>query len=58
MLTRITGGEIIDPVNGRSGHGDLWLRDGHIAAPPTNEAADRTIDATDCISIPTSVAAM
>ncbi len=49
MLTRITGGEIIDPVNGRSGHGDLWLRDGHIAAPPTNEAADRTIDATDCI---------
>ena len=49
MLTRITGGEIIDPVYGRSGHGDLWLRDGHIAAPPTNEAADRTIDATDCI---------
>ena len=50
MLTRIIGGEIIDPVNGRSGQGDLWIRDGHIADPP-NEGVPLTTRSMqpDCI---------
>jgi len=50
MLTRIAGGEIIDPASGRAGRGDLWIEDGHIiAAPPRGRAADRRIDATGCV---------
>ena len=30
MLTKISGGDIVDPVNGRLGAGDLWIRDGEI----------------------------
>ena len=30
MLTRIKGGEIVDPVNGRLGKGDLWIKDEEI----------------------------
>jgi formylmethanofuran dehydrogenase subunit A len=49
MLTRITGGEIIDPVSGRSGIGDLWINDESIADAPPGGQADRTIDASGCI---------
>jgi formylmethanofuran dehydrogenase subunit A len=49
MLTRIAGGEIVDPTNGRLGNGDLWIRDGHIADSPASGQADRTIDAAGCI---------
>ncbi len=49
MLTRIIGGEIIDPVNGRSGQGDLWILDGHIADAPIEGVPDNTIDAAGCI---------
>ena len=49
MLTRITGGEIIDPVSGRAGIGDLWIRDEAIADAPPGGQADRTIDASGCI---------
>ena len=45
MLTRIAGGEIIDPVNGRAGIGDLWIMDEAIVAAPPGGQADRTIDA-------------
>ena len=35
MLTRLAGGHVIDPANGRDGVGDVWLRDGRIIdAPP------------------------
>ncbi|NGO54816.1 formylmethanofuran dehydrogenase subunit A [Allomesorhizobium camelthorni] len=49
MLTKIAGGEIIDPVNGRLGKGDLWIRDEQIVEPPAGGDADRTIDASGCI---------
>ena len=50
MLTKIAGGDIIDPVNGRVGKGDLWISDDNIVdgagrrAPPTGP-----IDAAGCI---------
>jgi len=49
MLTRITGGDIVDPVNGRLGKGDLWIRDETIVEAPRGEEPDRTIDASGCI---------
>jgi formylmethanofuran dehydrogenase subunit A len=49
MLTRITGGRIIDPVSVRNGVGDLWVRNERIIEPPANEAADNTIDASGCV---------
>jgi formylmethanofuran dehydrogenase subunit A len=49
MLTKIAGGEILDPVNGRLGKGDLWIRDEQIVEPPAGGNADRIIDAAGCI---------
>jgi formylmethanofuran dehydrogenase subunit A len=49
MLTKITGGEIVDPANGRVGVGDLWIEDGRIVDAPEGGAADRIIDAKGCI---------
>ncbi len=49
MLTKIAGGDIIDPVNDRQGKGDLWIADGRIVDPPAGGVADRTIDAAGCI---------
>ena len=49
MLTRIAGGEVIDPVSGRSGTGDLWIRDGNIVDAPPGGGADITTDASGCV---------
>ncbi|MBS3648381.1 formylmethanofuran dehydrogenase subunit A [Pseudaminobacter sp. 19-2017] len=49
MLTRITGGEIIDPANGRAGIGDVWIEDEKIVDPPQSGQADRVFDASGCI---------
>lgn len=49
MLTKISGGDIVDPVNGRLGKGDLWIRDEEIVAAPAGGVADRTIDASGCV---------
>ena len=49
MLTRIKSGEIVDPVNGRLGKGDLWIRDGEIVEAPRSGRADRTFDASGCV---------
>jgi formylmethanofuran dehydrogenase subunit A len=49
MLIKIAGGDIIDPVNGRSGKGDLWIRDEQIVEPPPGGKADRTFDASGCV---------
>ncbi|MEJ2433643.1 MAG: formylmethanofuran dehydrogenase subunit A [Pseudolabrys sp.] len=46
MLTRLAGGHVIDPANGRDGVGDVWLRDGRIIAPPAGGKADETHDVT------------
>ena len=45
MLTRIAGGRIIDPANGRDDVGDIWMRDGRIVEPPRAARADATYDA-------------
>jgi formylmethanofuran dehydrogenase subunit A len=49
MLTKITGGEIIDPASGRSGRGDLWIESGKIIGAPQDGKADATVDASGCI---------
>lgn len=49
MLIRLTGGEIIDPVNGASGKRDIWIRDGFIVEKPDSERADKTYDLSGCI---------
>lgn len=46
MLTRIKGGRIIDPADGRDEVGDVWMRDGRIAEAPPGAGADETFDAT------------
>ncbi len=46
MLTRITGGRIIDPANGHDGVGDIWMRDGRIVEPSPGANADASYDAT------------
>src|SRR5579863_2128764 len=45
MLTRITGGRIIDPANDRDGVGDVWMRDGCIIDAPSDARADTNYDA-------------
>src|SRR5262245_6302558 len=46
MLTRIKGGRVVDPANGRDGVGDVWFRDGRIVdAPAGDTEADDTYDA-------------
>ncbi|RCS24436.1 formylmethanofuran dehydrogenase subunit A [Phyllobacterium salinisoli] len=49
MLIRLTGGEIIDPVNGASGRRDLWFEDGFIIDKPEGRRADKTHDLSGCI---------
>lgn len=48
MLTRITGGRVIDPAHHRDEIADLWIEDGHIVAAP-GRAPDATHDATGAI---------
>ncbi|PWJ80492.1 formylmethanofuran dehydrogenase subunit A [Pseudaminobacter salicylatoxidans] len=49
MLTRIAGGEIVDPVNGRVGKGDLWIEDETVVDEPVGRQPDLTLDATGCV---------
>jgi formylmethanofuran dehydrogenase subunit A len=47
VLTCIRGGRVVDPVNGRDGIGDVWMRDARIVeAPAAGRGADETYDAT------------
>src|SRR5262249_58600811 len=48
MLTRLAGGRVIDPANGRDAVGDVYLRDGRIVAAPGGEA-DQTHDVSGMI---------
>jgi formylmethanofuran dehydrogenase subunit A len=45
VLTRIAGGRVIDPANGRDGIGDVWVRDDRIIDAPHDARADTTYDA-------------
>jgi formylmethanofuran dehydrogenase subunit A len=49
MLTRIVGGRVVDPANGRDEIGDLWLQGERIVAAPPGPQADETFDATGCV---------
>jgi formylmethanofuran dehydrogenase subunit A len=49
MLIRIAGGEVIDPVNGLAGKGDVWIRDGVIVEKPASGRADKTYDVSGCV---------
>jgi len=49
MLTKISGGRLLDPARQRDEIGDLWLRDDRIVAAPPDGRADETFDATGCI---------
>ena len=33
MLTRISGGRVVDPTAGRDAVGDVWIEDGRVVAP-------------------------
>ena len=46
MLTRLKGGRVIDPANGRDAIADVWIRDGRIVEPPSHARADDTHDVT------------
>lgn len=46
MLTRLAGGRVIDPANGRDEVGDVWWRDGRIVDAPRDARAETTYDAT------------
>jgi len=46
MLTRIAGGHIVDPANGRDEIGDIWMSDGRIVEAPPGARADATCDAS------------
>ena len=49
MLTRIAGGRVLDPANGRDEIGDLWLEGERIVAAPPDGRADESFDASGCI---------
>ncbi|MGH6834681.1 MAG: formylmethanofuran dehydrogenase subunit A [Methylocella sp.] len=44
MLILLKGGRIVDPVNERDEIADLWIEDGHIAAPPRGRQPDEVHD--------------
>jgi formylmethanofuran dehydrogenase subunit A len=45
VLIRLAGGRIIDPAHDRDDIGDLYIRDGRIAArPPRGDEPDETYD--------------
>jgi formylmethanofuran dehydrogenase subunit A len=44
VRTRLTGGRIVDPVNGRDAVGDVWIEDERVIAPPEERRADATYD--------------
>jgi formylmethanofuran dehydrogenase subunit A len=45
VLTRIAGGRVIDPANGRDAIGDIWVRGDRIIEAPHDARADTTYDA-------------
>jgi formylmethanofuran dehydrogenase subunit A len=49
MLTRIAGGRVLDPANGRDEIGDLWLEGERVVAAPAHGRAEESFDASGCI---------
>ncbi len=48
MLTRIHGGRVVDPTDGRDAVGDVWIENGRVVAP-SERKPDRNVDATGCV---------
>jgi formylmethanofuran dehydrogenase subunit A len=46
MLTRLAGGRVIDPANGRDAIADVYIRDGRIVEAPPGGSANETHDVT------------
>jgi formylmethanofuran dehydrogenase subunit A len=44
MLTRLAGGRVIDPANGRDAIGDVYISEGRIVDAPSNGGVDETHD--------------
>jgi formylmethanofuran dehydrogenase subunit A len=44
MLIRLAGGRVVDPVTGRDGIGDIWIRDSRIIEAPSGETPDEVFD--------------
>lgn len=49
MLIRLSGGKVVDPVNGKTGKRDIWILDGFIVDKPVGKRADKTYDVSGCI---------
>ncbi len=49
MLTRITGGHLIDPASGLNSVGELWIQGDTLISPPQDKQADHCLDAKDCV---------
>ena len=49
MLTRLAGGHVIDPANGRDAIGDIFMRDGRIVDAPANGTVDESYDISNKI---------
>jgi formylmethanofuran dehydrogenase subunit A len=55
MLTRLAGGRVIDPANGRDAVGDVYIRDGRIVDAPSGRQADETHDVSGKIVLPGAI---
>ncbi|MDX3924544.1 MAG: formylmethanofuran dehydrogenase subunit A [Shinella sp.] len=49
MLIRLSGGEVVDPVNGPSVRRDLWIEGGIVVEKPASRRADKTYDVSGCV---------
>jgi formylmethanofuran dehydrogenase subunit A len=49
MLTRLAGGHVIDPANGRDAIGDIFIRDGRIVEAPAGGMVDESYDISNKI---------
>jgi formylmethanofuran dehydrogenase subunit A len=44
VLTKLSGGRVVDPATGKDGVGDVWFENGHIVAPPFDSAPHADYD--------------
>tara|TARA_R110002049_G_scaffold4601_5_gene32686 strand:+ start:957160 stop:958794 length:1635 start_codon:yes stop_codon:yes gene_type:complete len=49
MITRITGGRLVDPASGVDAVAEVWVQGENIISPPVDAVADRVIDASGCV---------
>jgi formylmethanofuran dehydrogenase subunit A len=55
-LVKLAGGTLYDPANGIDGEvRDLWVRDGKVISPPSDELPDRVFDLSGLVVMPGGV---